>query len=78
MATKTFKSEYQAREFLKSHGFFTDNLWHIYDVQGRFDCDEDTAKEILNEALTNPNTIEFIHETIDIICEERELNKLNK
>jgi hypothetical protein len=78
MATKTFKSEYQAREFLKSHGFFTDNLWHIYDVQGRFDCDYDTAKEILNEALTNPNTIEFIHETIDIICKERELNKLNK
>jgi hypothetical protein len=68
----------EAREFLKSQGFFTDNLWRIDDVEYRLNCDEDTAQEILNEALTNPNTIEFINETIDIICEERELNKLNK
>jgi hypothetical protein len=68
----------EAREFLKSQGFFTDNLWRIDDVEYRLNCDEHTAQEILNEALTNPNTIEFINETIDIICKERELNKLNK
>ena len=55
----------QAKELLKSYGYFTDNLWHIDDVNIKFECDEDTAQCILNDALTNDSTFEHIFFAID-------------
>jgi hypothetical protein len=68
----------EAREFLKENGFFTDNLWHIDDVQSRFKCDDETAQKILSKALTSGSTIENIHETIEIICNEQELEEVEE
>lgn len=55
----------QAKELLKNYGYFTDNLWHVDDVLTRFDCDEDTAQSILNDALTNDATFEQVWLAID-------------
>ena len=38
---------------LKSRGKFVDNLWTIEDVQSRFNCTDDEAQEVLEQALTN-------------------------
>ena len=54
----------EAKVLLRKAGYFTDNLWCIEDVQGRFKCDDETAQDILNTALTNEATIEQIHYAI--------------
>lgn len=50
----------QAREFLKSQGFFTDNLWHVDDVKTLFNVDDTQAQEVLLKSLKNDNTMEQI------------------
>ena len=55
----------QAKGFLKSKGYYVGNLWHIDDVFTRFDCTEEEAQEILNEALTSDSTFNTIWENID-------------
>ena len=50
----------QAKAFLKSQGFFTDNLWHVEDVKSKFNCDDDEAQYILEQSLTNEATMEQI------------------
>ena len=54
----------EAKVLLRKVGYFTDNLWCIEDVQGRFKCDDETAQAILNTALTNEATMEQIHYAI--------------
>jgi hypothetical protein len=53
-----------AKLVLKQAGYFVDNLWHINDVQHRFECDDDTAQEILNDVLTSDWCFERINEAI--------------
>jgi hypothetical protein len=50
----------EAKAFLKSQGFFTDNLWHVEDVKSKFNCDDDEAQYILEQSLTNEATMEQI------------------
>jgi len=50
----------EAKAFLKSQGFFTDNLWHVDDVKSKFNCDDDEAQYILEQSLTNEATMEQI------------------
>ena len=38
---------------LKAAGYFVDNLWHVEDVQAKFDCSPMEAMSVLNRALTN-------------------------
>jgi hypothetical protein len=66
----------EAKDFLKANGYFTDNLWTIQDVQMRFKCDDETAQEILNRALTNEWVMEQIHYAIGDICEAEELEEV--
>jgi len=43
-----------AKLVLKQAGYYVDNLWHINDVQDRFECDDnDLAQSILHDALNN-------------------------
>lgn len=59
------------KETLKNEGYFTDNLWHVSDVQDKFECDDETAYNILYWALTSDRVIEFINEEIcDIATNE--------
>lgn len=53
-----------ARELLETQGYFVGNLWHINDVMDRFECAEEDAQYILEQALTNPWIVESIHNTI--------------
>ena len=41
----------QAKEVLRKAGYHVDSLWHVQDVTDRYECDEDTAYEVLSEAL---------------------------
>jgi len=38
----------------------TANLWCVEDVQANYECDEDEAMQVLEEALTNDATMEQI------------------
>lgn len=48
----------EAKEVLRKAGYFMDNLWHIQDVMDRYECDEETAMEILEDALTRESAME--------------------
>jgi len=64
----------KAKEVLRREGYFVDNLWHIDDIQYRYNCDDDIqAQEILNAALTNDATMEQIWFAIDMVAEDEGL-----
>jgi hypothetical protein len=65
----------EAKEVLRKAGYFVDNLWHIRDVIDRYECDEETAMEVLDSALTNDATMEQIHFAINLIAEDLELKQ---
>lgn len=60
----------QAKKTLRDAGYFTDNLWHIDDVKSRYECDNETALEILDNALTNDATMEYIWFAINFHIDE--------
>ena len=43
----------EAKDFLRSEGYFVDNLWHVSDVQDKFKCDDDEAQDILYWVFTD-------------------------
>jgi hypothetical protein len=49
-----------AKQMLTDLGFFTAYLWHIEDVQTIFECDDDSAMDVLKKALENDATMEQI------------------
>ena len=49
-----------AKAVLKAAGYLVDNLWHVEDVQAKFDCSTTDAMAVLNRALTNEATMEQI------------------
>ena len=67
----------QARQVLKDAGYQTDNLWHIADVKGNYNCTDEEAMEMLIEALTNETTMEQIWLAIDICAQNRRIENLN-
>ena len=60
---------------LKKRGYFVDNLWTTEDVQSKFNCTEDEAQEVLEQALTNDATMEQIWLAIEFHGEENGLNQ---
>ena len=55
----------EAMDTLRDAGYYVDNLWHVNDVFSRFDCDEQTAQDILDQSLGNDATIEQIWFAMD-------------
>jgi hypothetical protein len=48
----------KAKEVLRQAGYHVDSLWHVQDITDRYECDENTAYEILTEVLdANVDTI---------------------
>ena len=37
----------EAKDFLRSEGYFVDHLLHVTDVQDKFKCDDDEAQDVL-------------------------------
>jgi hypothetical protein len=64
-----------AKAILESHGYFTDNLWSIQDVQSNYLCTAEQAQEILETALTNEATVEQIWFAINDAAREENLPK---
>jgi len=56
---------------LERRGYQTYNLWHIDDVKLRYKCDDDTAMDVIIDALDNECTIEQVYMAIDIIADEK-------
>jgi len=65
----------QAKKVLRENGYFVDNLWHIDDVKGHYNCDDTEAQEVLDGALTNDATMEQIWYAIDVYAEEYDLER---
>ena len=53
-----------AKAVLRAAGYFVDNLWHVEDVQAKFDCSPIEAMAVLNRALTNDAAMEQIWDDI--------------
>lgn len=74
-----YKSDEQmARELLESKGLFTQNLWSIEDVKGKFECTDEQAHEVLITAFANDATYEQIWMSIDYAGESMNLNKVKE
>ena len=56
----------KAMQFLRSEGYFVDNLWRIDDVTSKFqdDLDEGDASYILDKSLNNEYIVERINQSI--------------
>ena len=54
-----------AKQLLKDHGYYVDNLWHIDDVKQKYNMSDDEAYDILNEAMQSSYIMENIFEQID-------------
>jgi len=63
-----------AKDLLRNEGYFVDNLWHVNDVQDNFECDEETAQNILYWALSSPTVIEYINDEINRVATNENLN----
>jgi hypothetical protein len=70
---KTQMTTDDARKFLAENGFFTGNLWHIYDVMDRYTCSEYDAYKVLEMALTNEYIMEQIWDAIELIANDLDL-----
>lgn len=64
-----------AKFTLRNEGYFVDNLWHVNDVQENFECDDETAQNILYWALTSPNVIEYINDQINLVATNENLKR---
>jgi hypothetical protein len=49
-----------AKAILRESGYYVENLWHVDDVKGKYECDDDEAYEILDNAIFNEVTFERI------------------
>ena len=58
----------QAKDLLEKEGYFTGNLWHVFDVQQTYDIDHDDALTVLEGAMTGDWIIEQIYECIDHVA----------
>ena len=66
----------KAKEFLKSKGYYTDNLWQIEDVKQNYKCDDDEAYEVLYSVFENEWIVEQIFVMIDEQCEAKGIKKI--
>lgn len=62
----------KAKATLRDAGYFVDNLWHVDDVKGKIECDNEKAQEVLHKALTNDETMNQIWFAIDCVIENLE------
>jgi len=65
----------QAKELLKSEGYFVDNLWQTCDVTINYDCTEEQAQKILDGVFRNEATFEQIWMAISYEAESMNLKR---
>ena len=62
-----------AKELLRKEGYYIDNLWRVWDVQERYNCEDNDAYEVLDKAVSSEYIQERIFELIDDIAEDFKL-----
>ena len=67
----------EAKDFLESKGYFVKNLWCVDDVYSKFECSEEEAHKVLEEALTSDSTFDTIWFNIDYFGNEFNLKNLD-
>ena len=65
----------EAREFLKSKGYYVGNLWTIDDVQEHYECTDEEAMGILHKVLQSGWYMERVFEMINNQAEEDNLKR---
>ena len=65
----------QLKDELTRRGYYTRNLWHIDDVQVRYEATDNEAQDVLDEVLQGEWIIGQIFESIDDCAEENELKE---
>ena len=63
----------EAKEFLKSKGYYVDNLWSIDDVQHHYKCTDIEAMGILDKVLQSEWLVSNIFEMISDYAEKNNL-----
>lgn len=66
----------KAKEILENAGYYCGNLWQVEDVQSKFNCTDEEAYEVLDQALQNDATMEQIWFAIDFHGEDNELERI--
>ncbi len=67
----------QAMQFLQDQGYYVGNLWHISDVQNKFECTDEEALDILNDVHQHDGIVERIFEAIDLLGEFNQYKNKN-
>ena len=62
----------QAKETLEKYGYYVGSLWSLPDIQDEYDCSNDVAMEILDQAIEC--NMSNVWDSIHIIAEDLELN----
>jgi hypothetical protein len=65
----------QLKDELTRRGYYTGNLWHIDDVQSRYEATDDEAQDVLDEVLQGEWIIGKIFESIVDCAYEYELKE---
>jgi hypothetical protein len=65
----------EAKQILQNNGYFVANMWHISDVMEFYQCDEDTAQDVLYKTLTNEYVMQSVWDAIDYTAEELNLER---
>ena len=63
----------EAKRLLESKGYYLGNLWQVDDVKYKFDCTDEQAYEVLDDALQNDATMEQIWYAINFHAEDNGL-----
>ena len=66
----------EAKKVLREAGYATDAMWQIEDVKSKFNCNDDEAMGVLEDALQNEATMEQIWFAIDFHAEEDGLEEV--
>lgn len=64
-----------AKQVLKSAGYYVDNLWQTCDVTMNHDCTKEQAQRVLNRAMTSEATYQQIWEAISYEAESMNLKR---
>jgi|GEM_PF-2144281 hypothetical protein len=75
---KSYHKVAQAKAYLKSQGYYTDNLWCIDDAKCKFKCTDEEAHILVGQALSNDATMEQIWFAMDFHGEDNGLTKIDE
>ncbi len=68
----------ELKDELTRRGYYTKNLWHIDDVQSRYEATDNEAQDVLDEVLQGSSIIERIFEDIFDCADEYKLKEINE